>query len=222
MPPNTIVFNPAQDYLRLSARTLQASRRMLLLAIAPQVMERLYTGSGDTGTVTFIQRIGVDDEDLRRTLLSLLQEVESPGWNSKFYTETLLALLLSQLVRCASNRTRLQRMPYKKGGLSSLRLKGALELLVGDLIQAPSLGELARHLDLHPASLCRAFKQSTGLSPYQYLLRHRINCANEMMRDPNKTLTEIAMDCGFGNSSQFSVAFKRIVGTSPREYRRSL
>jgi len=63
---------------------------------------------------------------------------------------------------------------------------------------------------------------STGLSPHRYLLAHRIDRAKEMMNDHERSLTQIALDCGFSGSSQFSVVFKRIVGVSPRQYRRSL
>lgn len=222
MPPNTIIFNPAQNYLWLRKRKSQASCRVLLLTIAPKVKDRLSTSGVDAGSVRFVQRIGVDNENLRRTLLAILEEIESPGWNSKFYAETLLTLLLSQLVRCASNLNGQHQVPYKKGGLPSWRLKRALELLESDLRHAPSVAEVARHLRLHPTSFCRAFKQSTGLPPHQYLLSHRINCAKEMMRDQSRSLTEIGLDCGFSDSSQFSVVFRRIVGMSPREYRRSL
>ena len=222
MPPNTILFNPAHDYLWLRKRTSQNSCRALLLTIAPKILDRLFAGNVDTGSVRLVQQIGVDNENVRRTLLAILGEIESPGWNSRFYAETLVTLLVSQLIRCASNPTGPQRMPYKKGGLPNWRLKRALELLEGDLREAPSMAELARHLQLHPTSVCRAFKQSTGLPPHQYLLSRRIECAKEMMRDPARSLTEIALDCGFSDSSQFSVVFKRIVGMTPREYRRSL
>lgn len=220
MPPNTVIFNPARNYLWLRKRTSQASCRVLLLTISPKGISRLAVG--DTEGVTFDQRIGVDDEDVRRTLLAFLQEIESPGWNSKLYVETLVTLLLSQLVRCASNLSGQQRFIYRKGGLPGWRLKRALELLENDLCEVPSLTELARNLQLHPTSLCRAFKQSMGITPHRYLLSHRIRCAKEMMRDQNRTLTEIAVDCGFNSSSQFSLVFKRIVGMPPREYRRSL
>jgi AraC family transcriptional regulator len=222
MPPNTILFNPAQDHLRLRKRMSQASCRLLLLTILPKAVDRLSAGNVDMGSVRFVQQIGLNDENVRRTLLAFLQEIESPGWNSRFHADTLLTLLLSQLVRCASNLTGSQQMPYRKGGLPNWRLKQALKLLESDPRETPSLGELARHLQLCPTSFCRAFKQSTGLSPHQYLLSHRINCAKEMMRDQARALTEIALDCGFSNSSHFSVVFRRIVGTSPREYRRSL
>jgi AraC family transcriptional regulator len=222
MPPNSILFNPARHYLRLRKRASYGSCRLFLLTIAPQAMERLSAGEVDATSVRFVQRIGVDDDNVRRTLLAFLQEIENPGWNSKLYAETLRTLLLSQLIRCASNLTGSRQMPYRKGGLASWRLKRALELLEGDLGAAPSLAEIAQHLGVRPTSFCRAFKQSMGLSPHQYLLSHRINCAKEMMRDQDRSLTAIALDCGFSSSSQFSVAFKRIVGTPPREYRRSL
>ena len=222
MPPNTVLFNPAQAYLSIRKRRSQCSCRAFFLTIAPKVMDRLSASNVDTGSVRLVQQIGVDNENVRGTLLAILEEIESPGWDSKFYAETLVTLLVSQLIRCALNLTGPQRMPYKKGGLPNWRLKRALELLEGDLREAPSMAELARHLQLHPTSVCRAFKQSTGLPPHQYLLSRRIECAKEMMGDPARSLTEIALDCGFSDSSQFSVVFKRIVGLTPREYRRSL
>jgi AraC-like DNA-binding protein len=220
MPPNTVIFNPAQHYLWLRKRTSQASCRILLLTVSPKGVARL--SFRDTPHITFDQRVGVDDEDVCRTLSTFLQEVESPGWNSELYVETLLTLLLSQLIRCASNLGRPPRSIYKKGGLPGWRLKRALELIERDLCEAPSLVDLARQLQLHPTSLCRAFKQSTGITPHRYLLLHRIKCAKEMMRDQNRTLTDIAVDCGFNSSSQFSLVFRRLAGMSPREYRRSL
>ena len=222
MHPDTIIFNPAHDDLWLRASTLQAPCRVLLLTIAPSVIDRLSNDAAGTASVKFVQRIGVDDEGLRRTLLMFLQEVENPGWNSKLYIETLLTLLLSQLVRCASNLATPPRAPYRKGGLSNWRLKRALELLESDLRRPPSLAELARHVGLHPSWLCHAFKRSMGLSPHRYLLVHRVNRAKEMIRDESRTFTEIALECGFSDSSHFSVAFRRVVGMSPRDYRRSL
>ena len=207
MPPNTILFNPAHDYLSLHKRRSQGSCRALFLTIAPKVMDRLLARNVDTRSVRLVQQIGVDNEDVRRTLLGILAEMDSPGWNSKFYAETLVTLLLSQLIRCASNLTGARRMPYRKGGLPNWRLKRALELLEGDLHEAPSIRELARHLQLHPTSVCRAFKQSTGLPPHQYLLFHRINKAKEMMRDGGRSLTEIGLDCGFND---FESIFRRV------------
>jgi AraC-like DNA-binding protein len=220
IPSNTVIFNPAQSCLWLRKRISQGSSRMLLLTIAPRAISRVL--GSDSAGITFEQRIGIDDDDMRRTLLAFLQEIESPGWNSELYVETLLTLLLNQLVRCASNLGQQRRLTYRKGGLPGWRLKQALELLEGNPSAAPSLAKLAGQLQLHPTSLCRAFKASMGVTPHRYLLLRRVMCAKEMMSDTDRTITDIAADRGFNSSSQFSFVFRRIAGMSPREYRRSL
>jgi AraC-like DNA-binding protein len=220
--PNTILFIPARDYLWIRKRASQQHCGMLLLTIDPTLVNRLDAGDVNVAELQFRQQIGVEDQGVRLALLAIKQEMETPGLNSRLYIDTLLMLLLMHLMRCASNFATPRQPFYVKGGLPNWRLKRALDLLEADFTKTPSLTELARPLGLHPTSFCRAFKQSTGLSPHRYLLAHRINRAKEMMKDQNRTLTEIALDCGFSSSSQLSVVFKRIAGVSPRIYRLSL
>ena len=195
---------------------------MLLSDIDPTLVNRLDVGDVNVADLQFRQQIGIEDQGVRLTLIAIKQEIEAPGLNSRLYIDTLLMLLLTRLMRCASNFATPRQPAYVKGGLPNWRLKRALELLEADHTKTPSLAELAGPLRLHPTFFCRAFKQSTGLSPHRYLLEHRVNRAKEMMKDQNRTLTEIALDCGFSGSSQFSVVFKRITGVSPRIYRLSL
>jgi AraC family transcriptional regulator len=220
--PNTILFNPARDYLWIRKRTSQQHCRMLLLTIDPTLVNRLDVGEVNVAGLKFRQQIGVQDQGVCQTLVAIEQEIEAPGLNSRLYIDTLLMLLLTRLMRCASNFAAPPRPVYVKGGLQNWRLRRALDLLEADLSKTPSLIDLAGPLHLHPTSFCRAFKQSTGLSPHRYLLTQRINRAKEMMKDQKRTLTEIALDCGFSGSSQFSVVFKRVAGVSPRIFRLSL
>jgi AraC-like DNA-binding protein len=219
--PNTILFNPARDYLWIRKRTSQPCR-ILLLSIDSTLVNRLGVGDVNLTDLRFHQQIGIKDQGIRLSLAAIKQEIEAPGLNSTLYIDSLLLLLLTQLMRCASNFATPRQPAYVKGGLQNWRLKRALELLEADQTKTPSLAELAGPLRLRPTSFCRAFKQSTGLSPHRYLLERRVNRAKEMMTDRNRTLTEIALDCGFSSSSQFSVVFKRITGISPRGYRSSL
>jgi AraC family transcriptional regulator len=220
--PNTILFNPARDFLWIRKRTSQQRYcRMFLLTIDPAVVNRLDPGAVNVAELRFRQQIGIEDPGLRQTLLAIKQEIEAPGLNSRLYIDNLMMLLLTQLLRCASNLV-MPRRTHVKGGLPGWRLKRALELLEADLTKTPSLAELAEPLRLHPTSFCHAFKQSTGLSPHRYLLARRVNRAKELMKDQTRTLTEIALDCGFNGSSHFSIVFKRIAGVSPQVYRRSL
>jgi AraC-like DNA-binding protein len=220
--PNTILFNPARDCLWIRKRTSQQHCRILLLSIDPTLVNRLGVGDINVADLQFRQQIGIEDQVIRLALPAIKQEIEAPGLNSRLYIDSLLMLLLTRLMRCASNFAAPRRSAYVKGGLPNWRLKRALELLETDRTKTPSLAELAAPLRLHPNSFCRAFKQSTGLSPRRYLLEQRVNRAKEMMKDRTRTLTEIALDCSFSSSSQFSIVFKRIAGVSPRNYRLSL
>ena len=195
---------------------------MWLLSIDPTLVNRLDVGDINVAGLQFRQQIGIEDQDVRQTLIAIKREIEAPGLNSRLYVDTLLMLLLTRLTRCASNFATPRQPGYVKGGLPNWQLKRALELLETNQTKTPSLAEIAVPLRLHPTFFCRAFKQSTGLSPHRYLLEHRVNRAKEMMKDQKRTLTEIALNCGFSGSSQFSVVFKRITGISPRGYRLSL
>ena len=213
--PNTILFNPAREYLWIRKRQSRKYCRMLMLTIDPTLVNRLDVDDVNVAELQFRQQMGVEDKGVRLTLVAIMQEIEAPELNSRSYIDTLLVLLLTRLMRCSSNFATPRRPAHVEGGLPNWRLERALELLEADLTKTPSLAELAAPLRLHPTSFCSAFKQSTGLSPHRYLLAHRINRAKEMMKDQNLTLTEIALDCGFSSSSQFSTVFKRITGVSP-------
>jgi AraC-like DNA-binding protein len=220
--PNTIIFNPAREYLRIRIRKAQDQWRALLLTIKPTVLRRLNVGELDIEDGKLGRQIDVEDKGARQALLAIQQEIDRPGVNSQLYVDTFLMLVLNRLASCASNAADAHKLKYAKGGLPNWRLKRALQLLEDDLSKTHSLSDIAESIRLHPTSFCRAFKQSTGLSPHRYLLAHRIDCAKEMMNNHERSLTQIALDCGFSGSSQFSVVFKRVVGVSPRQYRRSL
>jgi AraC-like DNA-binding protein len=222
LAPHAVVFNPAQKYFRIRAAVLKNHCHMLVLTIRPSLMNRRDDLEIDLTAVRFQQKIGFHDDAACQSLIAMQRELEVPGLNGAFYVDTLLFLLLTQLMRCASNLAEPSIATYAKGGLPSWRLKRAIELLEVDLAKMPTLAEVAELIGLHPTSFCRGFKQSTGLSPHRYMLVHRVNRAKEMMDDQRLSLTEIALECGFSSSSQFSVVFKKIAGMSPREFRRSL
>ncbi len=84
-----------------------------------------------------------------------------------------------------------------------------------------SLAGIARQAFLSPHHFCTAFKQATGVSPWTYLTQTRLERAKELLRDTNQTVTEIALDVGFSDSSYFARVFKASEGISPSAFRRS-
>jgi AraC-like DNA-binding protein len=66
------------------------------------------------------------------------------------------------------------------------------------------------------------FKAATGLSPNDFLQRHRIEVAREQLANPRRTITNIAMSTGFNSSQYFSNVFQKYCGMTPSEYRTQL
>lgn len=83
------------------------------------------------------------------------------------------------------------------------------------------LAGLAQSVNLSAFHFLRLFKRETGVTPYRFLVQTRIRNAIEFLRDTSQPVTDIAFDVGFGDLSNFINAFRREVGCSPREYRKS-
>jgi AraC-like DNA-binding protein len=83
-----------------------------------------------------------------------------------------------------------------------------------------ALGDLAREAGLSPFHFLRTFEKLTGLTPHQYVLRARLReAAFRLVAEPEKKVLDIALDCGFGDLSNFNRAFRAELGVSPRAYR---
>ncbi len=96
----------------------------------------------------------------------------------------------------------------------------AKELIAARLAGKLSVVEIADACGLSVNHFSRAFKQSTGLSPLQWLIERRIERAQALMTDVERPLSEIAIACGFADQSHFTRAFKAVVGRSPGALRR--
>src|SRR3984893_11393933 len=84
------------------------------------------------------------------------------------------------------------------------------------------LATLAELVQLSPYHFCRSFKSSFGIPPHRYHANRRIERAKQLLANRELSVTTIALDVGFGDTSTFSAAFHRLTGQTPSRYRRSL
>lgn len=98
----------------------------------------------------------------------------------------------------------------------------ALEVLHSRVADDVSLTDLSAAAGLSPHRLCRSFSAQIGMPPHAYQLRLRIDRAKSLLLRDRQPLSEIATCLGFADQSHFGRCFKRVVGTSPGEYRRGL
>jgi AraC family transcriptional regulator len=110
---------------------------------------------------------------------------------------------------------------FARGGLSGWQRRKVadyIEAHIGDDLPLPMLAKL---VNLSPYHFARAFKRSFGLPPHRYHMARRIARAKAMLDEPTRTITDIARQLGFAETSSFSAAFRRATGISPSRYRRS-
>jgi signal transduction histidine kinase/AraC-like DNA-binding protein len=81
--------------------------------------------------------------------------------------------------------------------------------------------DLAGHVALSEDYMTFCFRKELGVTPIAYLNRYRVHQAKQLLADPLKSVTEIALEVGFSDSGYFSRVFRREVGVSPEAYRQA-
>jgi AraC family transcriptional regulator len=82
-----------------------------------------------------------------------------------------------------------------------------------------TVGNLARQAGLSPYHFVRTFERLTGVTPHQYVMRARLREAAMRLAAESGKVLDIALDCGFGDVSNFNRAFRTEFGVSPGAYR---
>jgi len=100
-----------------------------------------------------------------------------------------------------------------------LRVGNVIGALENDFSKDWKLVDLLSIAHMSSSNLLRVFRKATGQTPIEYLVRLRIQRAMEILRNTELSITEIAMEVGFNDSNYFTRQFRRVVGTTPRDFR---
>ena len=104
--------------------------------------------------------------------------------------------------------------------LSQRRLMSAIAYMRMHVAEAIELRDIAAAANLSVFHFARAFRNTTGITPYQYLLDIRMDRVRELLLAGDMPLAEIAARAGFADQSHMSNAFRRLTGMTPLGYRR--
>jgi AraC family transcriptional regulator len=111
--------------------------------------------------------------------------------------------------------------PTYRGGLGAARVRHVTEFIQARLERDLTLAELAQSVGLSTAHFAVMFRQSTGETPHQFVLRCRMERAKEMLRTEKARILDVAVACGFKTQQHFARVFRQMCGAAPREYRRA-
>jgi AraC-like DNA-binding protein len=108
----------------------------------------------------------------------------------------------------------------ERGGLAPWQERRAKDALSRDLYERVSRAQVARECGLSVSHFNRAFRQSLGITPHQWLVGHRLARAKDQLLNTRASLAEVATDCGFADQSHFTRVFTNHEGSSPGKWRR--
>jgi AraC-like DNA-binding protein len=111
--------------------------------------------------------------------------------------------------------------PQARGGLPSAVMRRVCQHIDANLSESIDLAGLAAVAGLSVFHFAREFKQSAGVAPHYYLIRRRVERARQMLTRTDLPLSEIALVAGFADQSHLARHFRRIIGTTPGEFRRA-
>lgn len=173
----------------------------------------------DPSHVMVQEQTGFQDSLLAHIGLTLQRELQHPASESvgKLYAETAAQMLVAHLLRHYTTTDVFIRDSHRK--LSPQQMQRLTDFILAHLNQNLSLEMLAGQVGFSPYHFTRLFRQTTGESPHQFVLRHRLEAAKPLLKETDIPLSHVALEVGFPHQSHFTQAFKRYSGTTPRIYR---
>ena len=171
----------------------------------------------DPTRLVLIQRPGLQDPVLMQIGLALWRELQQPSPAGNLYAQTAAQMLAVHLLRHYLSVGRVFKDPSQ--GLTHQQMRRVIDFIQAHLGQDLSLEALARQIGFSPYHFSRLFRQTTGESPHQFVVRQRIERAQQLLEKADLPLAHIALESGFANQSHLSQTFKRYLGLTPRAYR---
>jgi AraC family transcriptional regulator len=194
----------------------------LHIFLEPGLVERVAAEAFDLdpARLTVPPLDGLDLPDLRTAILAVDAELTAGGAGGPLAAESLANVLAVHLLRHVLAPRRLGR--GRDGVLPRGRLRAVVEYIEEHLDAGLTLEQMAAVAHLSAYHFARQFKAAIGLPPHQYVIMRRVERAQQLLQqDRDLSLAEVAARAGFSDQSQFSHHFRRAVGVTPRQFRRS-
>jgi len=215
--PQSILFLPAGVPVQGQWRDPIAS---IGLQIEPELFSKAVGDDVATGRFELRHGYSASDPFITQVLYALRKDLLEGLPGGKLYGDCLGNALVAHLLRDYAAHRPFD--PPAGGGLPPNRLRRVMEYIHDRLEKDLSLQDLAGVVGLNQGHFARAFKQTTGLTPYRYVLVQRIERACRLLENPRISIVEISAQCGFFSQSSFTTAFRRIKGVTPLVYRNSM
>ena len=215
--PGTIFVCPrgTQDHALWKGPT-----NRITVVLHPRLLTRTLEETAHCADLELMEHWNLRDRRIESLMLALYADIEDGSSAERLYGEsigTALSVYLTQ--KFAVFRPKIASY---HGGIPLARLKRVTEYIEAHLDEDITLSALAEISGMGSHYFCELFKQSVHLSPYQYVVRRRVERAKGYLQDSHLRVIDAGVAAGFKNQSHFAKVFKRIVGATPSQFRAGL
>jgi AraC family transcriptional regulator len=198
---------------------MRSAAKFVIVLLRTEVLEQVGLGTGYIRPELQAHEV-VQDQTLGHLMQVLLREKREGFLSGSLFLDGVGTALASYLLRRYSVASPTEG--NVAGGMAPSTLRRCVEFLEAHLEGDLRLSDVAREAGVSTSHFLRSFRQSTGKTPYQFLLHRRVQRARLLMRDLRAPLTEVALASGFADQHHLARVFRRITGMTPSSYRRSL
>lgn len=168
--------------------------------------------------IELIPQFSIDDPVIQQLALALKTEIQTGCMSGRLYGESLGTALAARLVQ--NYAVSKPSLKVKDNGLPQSQLERVIDYIKANLTQDLSILDVATLTSMSESHFSRSFKQSVGITPYQYLMQQRVERAKQLLKQQVISISDIALDCGFANQTHLTKVFRRMTGMTPRAYQK--
>ena len=158
-----------------------------------------------------------EDPAIYRTAMMIAAEAAGGGLGGRLYVEALSCQLAIQILRRHAD----VHFPDLRtnGRLTAQQVRTVSEFVQAHLHDKISLGDLAGTLSMSQYHFARQFREATGCSPHEFVIRRRLERAEHLLRTTTLSVCDIASLCGFTDQSHLTKVFRQRLESTPAAYR---
>lgn len=212
-----LVIQPWEEVFGVPGDVKKSYEKYIHIAVEKSFFQRVAKAASGGGEYKFGRIHNVYSKQLLDLIGNYQREMMDYGESFPLMLEGICIQIVFQLLRDLNSEPVANKSRRNKDNKYINKAISFMHEYYGSDI---TINDICKLIYLSPCHFKRVFKDYTGQTPYQYLMRIRLEKAKEILSGKDISIDEVARLCGFVNSGHFSTVFKRIIGISPSEYRK--
>lgn len=187
--------------------------RYIAIFISKEFYQKYYAVYSNENPEKYFWKQFLVHQDIMMYINKFMNEYENQHPGCEQVLQSLSTIITHQLIRSIVGIERSKNLLIEK-----FEIEQVVEYMHQSFGKKLTVEGLAKLVNMSKSHFIRTFKQQTKLAPIEYLIKLRIDKAKKLLRGRTKTITEIALQCGFNSTSHFSSCFIKQLGSTPTEY----